>query len=117
MFIQPNLLSKSSFRPPDRERKFDLNLQPEFRDIDTVEINIPAGYSIEAIPQSTTIKNKFGEYKASFKVDGTKILFVRFYEKRAGQFPKSDYPELVKMYNDVYKADRGKLVLVKKEGS
>ncbi len=116
MFIQPNLLSRSSFRPKEGERQFDINLQSEFRDIDTIEITIPAGYGIEAMPQSTSFKNKFGEYKVNFKVDGNKIIFTRFYERRAGQFPKSDYPELVKMYNDVYKADRGKLVLVKKEG-
>ncbi len=116
IFVQPNLLSKSRFRPKEGERKFDLDLQADFRDIDTVEINIPSGYTIEAMPQPSSFKNKFGEYKVNFKVDGNKIVFTRFYEKRAGQFPKSDYPELVKMYNDVYKADRGKLVLVKKEG-
>jgi hypothetical protein len=34
----------------------------------------------------------------------------------SGQFPAADYPALVKYFEAVYKADRNKMVLVKKEG-
>lgn len=115
LFIQPNLLSKSSLKLQDDERQHDIDLMFEYRNIDTVEIAIPAGFVTEAMPQPVTFANKFAQYKINYKVEGNKVLLTRLFERKAGRFPKSDYKELVKMYADMYKADRGKIVLVKKE--
>ncbi|HEX8277124.1 MAG TPA: hypothetical protein VF540_00455, partial [Segetibacter sp.] len=115
LFIQPNLLSKSRLKLIDEERQHDIDLIFEYRDIDTVEIAIPAGFVPEAMPQPVTFTNKFAQYKINYKVDGNKVLLTRLFERKAGRFPKSDYKELVKMYADMYKADRGKIVLIKKE--
>jgi hypothetical protein len=116
LFIQPNLLSKASFKLKDDERVHDIDLVSEYRDVDSVEITIPDGYTPEAMPQSIAFSNKFGQYKISYKVDRNKVLMTRLFERKAGRFPAGDYKELVKMYAEIYKADRGKMVLVKKEG-
>lgn len=116
MFIEPNLLNKSTLKLKDEERLNDINLTFEFRDLDTVEINIPTGFVPEAMPQSVAFTNKFGQYKISYKLEGNKVVLTRMFERKAGKFPASDYKELVKMYADMYKADRGRVVLVKKEG-
>jgi len=116
LFIEPNLLNKSSLKLKDEERLQDIDLIFEFRDVDTVEIAIPSGFVPEAIPQPVALLNKFGQYKIDYKVDGNKVLLTRMFERKAGKFPATDYKELVKMYGDMYKADRGKVVLVKKEG-
>ncbi len=116
LFIQPNLLNKSSVKLNDQERLQDIDLIFEYRDVDTVEITIPAGFVPEAMPQPVAFINKFGQYSITYKADGNKVLLTRFFERKAGRFPASDYKELVKMYGDMYKADRGKIVLIKKDG-
>jgi hypothetical protein len=116
IFIQPNLLSKTGLKLSDEERQHDIDLIFEYRDLDTVEIAIPKGFVPEAVPETVTFTNKFGQYKINYKVDADKVLCTRFFERKAGRYPATDYKELVKMYSDMYKADRGKIVLVKKDG-
>jgi len=36
-------------------------------------------------------------------------------EQNSGRFPAKDYTDLVKFYEAIYKADRSKVVLVRKE--
>lgn len=83
---------------------------------DTAEITIPNGFISEAVPSPVSFENSFGKYNITYKVDGNRISMTRQFERKSGHFPASDYKELVKMYNDMYKADRGKIVLIKKEG-
>lgn len=116
LFILPNLLTKNSLKLKDEERHHDIDLIFDYRDIDTISIAIPDGFIPEAMPQPVAFSNKFGQYKITYKVDDNKIFMTRLFERKAGRFPASDYKELVKMYGDMYKADRGKIVLVKKEG-
>ncbi|MFT3935448.1 MAG: transglutaminase domain-containing protein [Chitinophagaceae bacterium] len=116
LFIAPNLFEKTGLRySPDSVRKYDIVTRSAFRDIDSINIQIPDGYSSESLPQPVNIESKFGKYSCAAKVDGNKIFYVRRYEKNKNRFPASDYAELVKFQEQIYKADRARLVLVKKE--
>lgn len=116
LFIAPNLFNKTGLRySPDSVRKYDIVCTQAFRDVDSITIQVPAGYIAEATPASAAIDSRFGKYHTSFKLDGDKILYSRVYEKNKSRFPASDYAELVKFQEQVYKADRSKIVLVKKE--
>ncbi len=118
IFIVPNIMTRTHRKLKEEEsRKFDLKLDFEFRDIDTVEIKIPSGYTPEAIPSNVKLESKFGKYTASIKFEGDKIIYYRWYEHYSGRFPAKDYTELVKFYDSIYKADRNKIVLVKKENN
>jgi hypothetical protein len=115
LFISPNVLTKSHRKlKTDETRKYDVNLEYEYRDIDTVEIKLPAGYEPESIPQDVSVSTKFGSYSASVKVVNDKILYYRSIEQYSGRFSAKDYNELVKYYDQVYKADRNRVVLVRK---
>jgi Domain of Unknown Function with PDB structure (DUF3857)/Domain of Unknown Function with PDB structure (DUF3858)/Transglutaminase-like superfamily len=117
LFITPNMFSKNSTRLSlDKERKFDIEYPYAYKDVDTVNITLPIGYTAEAMPKDVTIKNKFGNYSISFKVENNTLKMLRTIERNAALYPAADYKDLVKFYDDMYKADRSKIVLVKKEG-
>lgn len=117
MFITPNIISRSSVKlKSDDKRKYPVSLNFEYRDIDTAVIEIPVGYTVENMPAPVKIESKFGRYSAFVDVKTDKIIYYRSIEKFSGQFPPSDYNELVKFYDQLYKADRSRVVLVKKEG-
>jgi len=61
------------------------------------------------------IESKFGKYYSVSKLSNNKIEYYRIMEQYSGRFPAKDYQELVKFYDDIYKADRNKVVLVKKD--
>lgn len=116
LFIVPNVMSRSySKLHADEERKFDIVLHDEFKQVDTVEIEIPKGYEPESIPQSVNVEGKFGKYSSTTKLVGNKIFYYRLREQYSGIFPAKDYADLVKYYDSIYKADRNKLVFIKKE--
>lgn len=118
LFIVPNIMTRQGRRlTPDENRKFDIELDVEYTDVDTVEISIPAGYTTESVPPDMVLDTKFGRYRSSVKVENNRILYFRKIEHLAGKFPAKDYPELVKFYDAMYKADRAKLVLVKNEAA
>ncbi len=116
LFIIPNIMTRSHRTlKADEIRKYDIDLNFEYKDVDKLEIEIPAGYKPEAVPQDAVIEGKFGKYTSSVKLEQNKIIYERSMEQRSGLFPKTDYAEMVKFYDAIYKADRNKLVFVKSE--
>ena len=114
MFIMPNVMTKSNRKLSiDSTRKYDIQLNTEFQDIDSVEIEIPTGYTVEALPANVSIETKFGKYKNSIKVVDHKLYFYRSHEQKSGRYPKEDYNEFVKYFESIYKADRTKIVFVR----
>jgi len=116
LFIVPNLMTRENLRlSADSTRKYDIRFGYSYKDIDTVIINLPAGYMQESIPKDVEINSTFGTYKCSVKLLENKLIYYRTMESYGGRFPVNDYEELVNFYNAVYKADRNKVVLVKNE--
>jgi hypothetical protein len=113
LFVQPNLFNKASKYTEDKTRKFDVQIKYSYLDIDSINIKIPSGYSVEAMPKEVSIKNKFGEYKISYQFEGNTIHLVRLHEQKANYFPAEEYSNLVNFYEVMYKADRAKIVFVK----
>lgn len=115
IFLNPNILNRLSLKLPAEERTYPIWIREGFIDKDTITVEIPSGYKPEALPSKTEIKSAFGTYEADYQVDGDHVYYVRRFEGRDGIFPKESYGELVKFYEQVYKADRNKIVLVKNE--
>jgi hypothetical protein len=116
LFIVPNVMNRSNRKiAKDEERKSDIVFNVAYNDMDSVEITIPSGYTTESIPADVSVSTKFGKYRCSLKYSTNKLIYYRNIERYAGRFPAKDYPELVKFYEAIYKADRNKVVLVKNE--
>jgi len=115
MFVLPDLFNRGRKLSTDKPRQFDIEFRFSFKDADTIHIKIPEGYNVESMPKDVTISNKFGKYSISYKVSGNAIDLLRVNERNAGTYPASDYADLAKYFDDIYKADRSKIVLVKKE--
>ena len=114
LFIMPNILSRGGTRLLEEERTFDFVFDYEYHDEDNGEIEIPDGYEIEAAPQDVAIKTKYGNYSMSAKVEGNKIIYKRIREQFSGRFPAKEQKEIIRFFEDIYKADRSRFVLIKK---
>ncbi len=116
-FVQPNILSKNSLKLNATDvRKYDIVYNYAFSYLDTVNIKIPAGYAVESMPKNIGLSNKFGTYNIHFAFEAENITYTRSYIRTKGRFPPADYAELVKFYEDMFKADRSRIVFVKKDG-
>ena len=118
LFLLPNLLNRSDNKfSPDDKRKVDLVFYSAWKDEDRYEVEIPEGYQLEAMPQDVVLKTKFGTYNCTTKLEGNKIIYHRVREQFSGRFPATDQEELAKFFQEIYKADRGRMVLVKKSAA
>lgn len=116
IFITPNILSRYVRKIDTSEkRKFDIVYDHAFRDIDTVSIQLPANYVPEALPKNAELSNKFGKYKCEYKVSEDKVTYTRLLERSAGRFSPAEFIEFAQFVNAVNKADRSRIVFVKKE--
>ena len=116
MFIEPNILNKSSSRiNTEEQRRSDIQQVFAYTDVDTVLLAIPAGYTAESLPKPTLLKSRFGTYASLVLVKDSTITYIRTVQRNAGTFPASTFPELEQFYEGMYKADRGRIVLVRKE--
>ncbi|MVT11265.1 DUF3857 domain-containing transglutaminase family protein [Chitinophaga tropicalis] len=115
MFLAPNLLNKTASRiDPVEQRRADISLVFPYRDIDTVRINVPEGYVPESLPAPVTLNSPFGAYTAKVSMEGNILTYIRAVERKGGTYPAAQFPELETFMNAIYKADRAKVVLVKK---
>ncbi len=116
LFIVPNVMTKTYRKlSASEERRNDIVLGFAYKDVDTVEIELPAGYEPEAMPQPMTITSDFGKYSNHTSLKGNKLIYYRAIEQYSGRYPAKSYTDLVKYYDAVYKADRSRVVLVKNE--
>lgn len=112
LFIVPNIMTRSYQKPAaDSSRRYEIQLGTEYTDVDTVEIQLPDGYEAEAMPADVSLTTPFGTYNSTTKLKGNTIWYYRRMEQSGGRFPATAYPQLVKFYETIYKADRARIVL------
>lgn len=116
LFILPNFFNRSTIKlSDDPDRKYPIHFSQAFKDVDTIQISVPAGYTLEAIPKDVSIHNQFGIFDMTYKVNDNRIDVIRSQVREREIFPASEYPSLVKYFDAVYKADHSRIVFVKKE--
>lgn len=80
-----------------------------------MQIKIPANYTVEAMAKPVTLKTACGNYAISFSITENVINVIRRNERNQGRFPKEEYEKVLNYFDAIYKADRTKIVLIKKE--
>lgn len=114
LFINPNILSVSSFKIKDAaKRKYDFEMKTGFVDTDTVEIQVPAGYKVESVPAAMDISTSFSNYKSVITIQPGKIIFTRYYNQQPGRIAADKVKELADFFEKIYKADHARVVFVK----
>jgi hypothetical protein len=116
LFVMPNVLTRSGVKlVVDSTRKFEVELDYDYLDTDTVTIRVPSGYEIESMPKAVKMQTKFGNYTNEYTFDNDMITYIRTVQQNNGRYPSSDYADLANFYQTIHKSDRMKIVLKKKE--
>ncbi|SFD41172.1 DUF3857 domain-containing protein [Flavobacterium phragmitis] len=97
-----------------RNRKNPFQIQRGYLDTDEIEINLPAGFSIEFLPQNYELKGKFGEYKTEIiKNDSNKLTYKRSMFLNKGKYSNKEYDEYRLFMEQVSRNDNAKIILTK----
>ncbi|KFF04963.1 DUF3857 domain-containing protein [Flavobacterium reichenbachii] len=97
-----------------RNRKNPFQIQRGYLDTDEIEINLPAGFSIEFLPSNFEVKNKFGEYKTEvIKRENNKLTYKRSMFLNKGKYSNKEYDEYRLFLEQISKNDNAKIILTK----
>ena len=97
-----------------RNRHHPFEIERGFIDNDEISLTIPAGFTIEAMPENIELINKFGIYKAEItKKDGLNLVYKRKLFLNKGIYPKEDFEEFRLFTEKIRKNDNSKILLTK----
>ena len=116
LYIQPLLfLSKHTNPFKLNDRKFPVDFNAPWIDKNTVSIQIPEGYKVEAIPEPSAISmsDNLGVFKFQVTLVGNKIKTMSVVQFNKAIITPDYYKELKEFYNRMVKKQTEKIVLVK----
>jgi len=93
------------------ERKYPVYFPYAFAEIDSVSIKIPAGYTMESLPQKQETGLKIAKYQSVSQFDGSQLVTQRGLLFNAIYMPPEMYPEIKGFFNKVQAGDEQQAVL------
>jgi transglutaminase-like putative cysteine protease len=113
LFVTPGVFSVIVEIPeaaPNRKTSVVIS-QPGLY-VDTVQIVIPAGYSIEKLPETVKIESVFGQYNSTYKANGKYLQCIYSLQINATQQPSSTYSNFRQFLTDIRKANNKQISLL-----
>ena len=81
---------------------------------ETVNVQLPAGFTVDEVPDAVKIETPFGSYVTSYEVKDNKLVFKRKLSQQATTIAASDYEMVRKFYESIRAAENAPVVLAKK---
>jgi hypothetical protein len=113
MLVRPRVLGENSNYVEHKLRRYSVELGETAKEIDTYEIEIPKGYAVDDVPDSSKIDVGFASYQSKIQVDGTKLRYWREYIVRDLSVPADKFGDWVKLQG-VIGADETAAVVLKR---
>jgi hypothetical protein len=94
-------------------RNTDIFFKRAFLEIDSTTFFMPEELTIDKVPLGESFESPFGSYSMNIISKKNQLLYIRKLTVNEGQFPKSQYPDLLDFFNKVSKADEKMFLLTK----
>lgn len=116
IFFVPNVLNQWGRKLlMDTARMYSIELNDDQTEIDSVTFTIPNGYKLENGIKPLQLNTPFGNYQVAATFENNQVRYLRKLSLNRGKFEAKQFNDLVKFYDQLYKTDRAKIVLVKSE--
>lgn len=113
ILFEVNLMNKIDYNfRRSGQRRNDIFLRRDEKEIDTIIYSVPNNYAIEAIPKELVLDTEFGSYTSKVTTDSESVIYMRSFELNKGKYSKEKYIEFKKFISDIRNADNQKVVLV-----
>ncbi len=114
ILVNPNVLSRLNLNIDGAaKRNFDYYFYDRYTSVDTIEIDIPAGYTIESKPENNSIEDVFGSYTTSFVFNNNKLVYTRRTIFNGGNFSNQAKTALHNWVQKINASDLRKVVFIK----
>ena len=114
MFVPVGHFHKVTVPRALQQRKQPIYIDYGYLDIDTIVVNIPKGFVVEAVPQPVNEVTTLGELSQTFDATDNAVTIVTRHLMREGRYPASEYDTLRAFKTAVKKAYEQRIVLRRK---
>ena len=113
MLVRPRVIGRLALGLDKKARHYPIEMHCASRDEDEYTIEIPAGYAIDDMPESTKADSSFGTYESHIEKNGSKIIYTRTYISRVMEIPTDKIAEFRAFQNHISEDENAVVVLKK----
>jgi hypothetical protein len=113
LLVRPRVLGSDSVRLDRKSRKYPINLDEAMTATDEFDVELPAGYTVDELPDPVKIDMGFAAYESSSTVKGGTLHYARIYTVREVELPAEKYHDLQELVSAIEADERGRAVLKK----
>lgn len=113
LLVRPRVLSTDSLHISDPARNFPVEFASTGEWRDSFDLKIPAGYTVDELPDPTDADAGFASYHSEVKADGNVLHYSREYVVKKLELGADDYAALRKFEGEIYTDENRSAVLKK----
>ncbi len=114
LFLPINIFRTGYDQLRKAKRIHDVYLNTGYRDADSICIQIPESFEVEAMPPTQSETGKFGSFTSKVTLTGNCLQIVQIADVSSGKYKASEFPEFMTFLNKITAAYKGKIILRKK---
>ncbi|HXY01070.1 MAG TPA: DUF3857 and transglutaminase domain-containing protein [Candidatus Limnocylindrales bacterium] len=113
LLVRPRVvgINSSDLLETKEPRKYAVEFDGPFRNSDTIEIAIPAGYEVDDLPPPVNVDYGFASYHSKTEASGNTLKYGRTFELKELSVPVTKVDELKKLYRIIAGDERNTAVL------
>ncbi|HYL85007.1 MAG TPA: hypothetical protein VE263_12290 [Candidatus Angelobacter sp.] len=104
-------LNSSDLLEKKEARKYPVEFDGPYKNADTIEIAIPAGYQVDDLPPPVNADYGFASYHSKTEVSGNTLKYTRTFELKELSVPLNKVDDLKKLYRIIAGDERNTAVL------
>jgi len=114
MLVRPRVLGQKSMSVAEgKKRHYPIEFESARDESDSFEIDLPAGYEVDELPDAVDVAFDFGEYHSKIEQVPGKLKYSRHYIIKRVIVPTDRMEDLKKFYREIAADERGLAVLKK----
>ena len=113
LLVRPRVVgfNSSDLLETKEPRKYPVEFEGPYRNMDAIEIAIPTGYEVDDLPPPVNADYSFASYHSKTEVNGNTLKYTRTFEVKELSVPVSKVEELKKLYRIIAGDERNTAVL------
>ena len=81
---------------------------------ETAVFNLPAGFTVDEMPDAMDLTTPFGKYSTKYEVKGQQLIFTRSLSTSRSTVPVEKYAEVKDFFTKIKAAEQSPVVLIRK---
>jgi len=114
LMLRPRVFGSEDLHPDRKPRLVPIDLRETLQETDSFDIELPAGYTVDEIPDPVKLDLGFASYESSSKLHDNTLHYSRTYTVRQVSLPADRYADVQKLAG-VIAADEQSSAILKQQ--